>query len=698
MLSLYLITEQLTFAGILKSEAEISVSNALRIVKNIDIDLEEMSKIVEDFASSDDAYKFVENNNTQFIQANLLDHTFGNLDLNLIFFFNSDQSLVFGRNVCFSNECEIIPQEVAVQDLLNYNTLFTKNVDDSEKGLILIANSPMLIVSHPILTSNHEGPVRGNIIMGRYLHTSVLSKLSEASGLPISLSLFGQLPPTPDFYNAQEHLSEKLPVFTQSLNDTRMAGYFLLSDINGVPSVILRADDSRIAFIQGKESMTLIAVLFVSIGVAFFAMTFFMIDRQVLSRLSLLNRNVANTSSGDPSSLQINIKGDDEIASLAKNINDILDVINRYTERLEVTVRERTKDLSENREMLKSIFNASPDPIIAMDLESHIIDCNTMMVNDSDFSREELLSLPALAFIAEKDRQKVSSRLVSLQKSRSGTNRLECNLSKKDGVEFPVELSMSLLRNAHGLAIGFVIIVRDLTERRRLEERLLKSERLAGIGELAGMIGHDLRNPLAGIKNATFFLRKKQGNFVGDSGLQMLAIIDKAVEYSNKIINDLLDYSREIRLELQSVRPKSLIDYILMTTAIPKNIRISDKSDGSLEIVVDSNKIERVFNNIIKNAIDAINRDDGVIEITSRQYDEKAEISFSDNGPGMPPEVVSKIFTPLFTTKAQGMGFGLSICKRIVEAHGGSISVKTELGKGTTFTITLPITGPNKSD
>ena len=348
--------------------------------------------------------------------------------------------------------------------------------------------------------------------------------------------------------------------------------------------------------------------MFVAIGVTFFVMTFFMIDRQVLSRLSLLNRNVANMSSGDHSSLQVNVKGDDEIATLAKNINGLLDVINRYTERLEITVRERTKDLSENREKLKSIFDASPDPIIAMDLESRIIDCNTLMVNFSDFSREELLSLPALAFIAEKDRQKVSSRLVSLQKSRSGISRLECSLSKKDGSEFPGELSMSLLKNAHGLAIGFVIIVRDLTERKQLEERLLKSERLAGIGELAGMIGHDLRNPLAGIKNATYFLRKKQGDFVGDSGLQMLAIIDKAVEYSNKIINDLLDYSREIRLELQNFKPKSLIDYILVTTAIPKNIKISDKSDSSLEIIADSNKIERVFNNIIKNAIDAMNQ------------------------------------------------------------------------------------------
>ena len=692
-----MITEKLTFDGILKSEAEISASNAVRIVKNLNIDLDEMSNIAKDYACWDDAYEFIETNNSRFVQSNLLDQTFSNLDIDLIFFFNSDQDVVFGKSVCLDNDCPPLPQETAVQALLSYNTLFNNNVDESEQGLGLIENSPMLIVSHPILTSAHDGPVRGNLIMGRYLHTSELSKLSEASGFPISLALFGQLPPTPDFYVAHEHLSQILPIFTQPLNDTRMAGYFLVNDLNGIPSVTLRADDNRLAFIQGKESMALTSILFVAIGVTFFAMTFFMIDRQVLSRLSLLSRNVANMGSGDHSSLQVNLKGDDEITTLAKNINGMLDVINRYTEKLEITVRERTKDLSENREKLKSIFNASPDPIIAMDLESRIIDCNTLMVNVSDFSREELLSLPPLAFVSNKDRQNVSSRLVGLQKSRSGINRIECGLSKKDGSEFPCELSMSLLRNAQGLAIGFVIIVRDLTERKQLEERLLKSERLAGIGELAGMIGHDLRNPLAGIKNATYFLRKKQGNFVGDSGLQMLAIIDKAVEYSNKIINDLLDYSREIRLELTTFKPKSLIDYILMTTEIPKNIRISDKCDSSLEIIADSNKIERVFNNIIKNAIDAMHRNGGVIEITSHQNDGKAEISFSDNGPGMPPAVVSKIFTPLFTTKAQGMGFGLSICKRIVEAHGGSISVKTEVSKGTTFTVSLPIVGPTKN-
>jgi len=694
LLSLYLITENLTFAGISKSEAEISTSNAKRIVQNINIDLEGMSNIVKDYGSWDDAYRFIENNNTAFIESNLVNQTFKNLNLNLIFFFNSDRSLVFGKTLCMDDECVPIPHETAIKDLLRFNTLFINDTNESEQGILLINNFPMLIVSHPILTSDNEGPVRGVVIMGRYLQTVELSKISAASGLDVTMNSFGQIPPTPDFYVAQLHLSQNLPIFTQPLNETKMAGYVLLNDLNGNPVVTLRADDSRIAFMQGKENMAATAIMFAIIGVTFFAITTFMIDRQVLSRISLLNRNVAKVRSGDHSSIQFRIDGNDEIATLGKSINGMLEVIDKYTERLEITVRDRTKDLSENREKLKSIFNASPDAIIALDLESRIIDCNSLMVNVSEFSKEELLSLPALAFIAEKDRQKVFSQLAKLQKYKEGISRLECSISKKDGSEFPGELSMSLLKDAQGLGIGFVLIVRDLTERKQLEERLLKSERLAGIGELAGMIGHDLRNPLAGIRNATYFLRKKQAQFVGDSGLQMLAIIDKSVEYSNKIINDLLDYSREIRLDLETCNPKTLIDYILMTATIPKNIKISDNTDSSLHIMADTNKIERVFTNIIKNAIDAMSQSGGVLNISSSLNGNFAEISFSDNGPGMPPEVVSKIFTPLFTTKAQGMGFGLSICRRIIEAHGGSIRVKTELGKGTTFTISLPIQGP----
>jgi two-component system sporulation sensor kinase C len=125
-------------------------------------------------------------------------------------------------------------------------------------------------------------------------------------------------------------------------------------------------------------------------------------------------------------------------------------------------------------------------------------------------------------------------------------------------------------------------------------------------------------------------------------------------------------------------------------TQIPQNVRIHDQTHDQPTMWVDSNKMERVFINLIKNAIDAMPQG-GKLEISSHQKGENVDFTFADTGTGMTEQTKAKIFMPLFTTKAQGMGFGLAICKRIVEAHGGKISAESILGKGTTFTITLPI-------
>ena len=122
----------------------------------------------------------------------------------------------------------------------------------------------------------------------------------------------------------------------------------------------------------------------------------------------------------------------------------------------------------------------------------------------------------------------------------------------------------------------------------------------------------------------------------------------------------------------------------------PRNVKITQKIESEPTLWVDSNKIERVFTNLVKNAVDAM-PNGGTIEISSRQNGENLEFIFADTGSGMSEDTIGKIFTPLFTTKAQGMGFGLAICKRIVEAHGGKISVESTLNKRTTFTIALPI-------
>lgn len=237
---------------------------------------------------------------------------------------------------------------------------------------------------------------------------------------------------------------------------------------------------------------------------------------------------------------------------------------------------------------------------------------------------------------------------------------------------------------------GLELTVKEQSDRlSEAQKTILGNERFAAIGQLAGMVGHDLRNPLSGIKNAAYFLRKKQPNLV-DNSVEMLNVIDNAVECSNKIINDLLDFSRELHLELEECSPKTMIDYVLLSFAIPKNIRIVDRTECTPLIWVDANKIQRVFTNMIKNSFEAMTHG-GTLEITSHRKNESIEFIFSDTGEGMSEETLAKIFTPLFTTKAQGMGFGLAICKRIVEAHGGDIEVSSIRGKGTIFRIILPI-------
>jgi hypothetical protein len=220
------------------------------------------------------------------------------------------------------------------------------------------------------------------------------------------------------------------------------------------------------------------------------------------------------------------------------------------------------------------------------------------------------------------------------------------------------------------------------------EERYLKAERLAAIGQLAGMVGHDLRNPLAGIKNAVYLLRKKQAAFIGDEGLKMLNTINHAVEHADSIINDLLDYSRELHLEIEEYSSKSLINYVILSIKVPSNVKVLERTEDHL-LWIDANKIQRVFINLVKNSFDAM-PEGGQLEISSLQNGDNIDFIFADTGTGMSEDVLSRIFTPLFTTKAQGMGLGLSICKRMIEAHNGKISVQSKLKKGTTIIVSIP--------
>ncbi|MEM3054513.1 MAG: GAF domain-containing protein [Candidatus Bathyarchaeia archaeon] len=222
------------------------------------------------------------------------------------------------------------------------------------------------------------------------------------------------------------------------------------------------------------------------------------------------------------------------------------------------------------------------------------------------------------------------------------------------------------------------------------QDKLLKAQRLAVIGELAGMVGHDLRNPLTSITGAAYYLKKRLAENCDKKIMEMIEIIEKNIAYSNKIINDLLDYSRDVKLDLTETTPKIIMEEAFSVVEIPENIQVVNKAKSTVRIKVDFEKMKRIFINLIKNAVEAM-PNGGTLTVKSRKRGDKMEFTFSDTGVGMSEEVLKKLWTPLFTTKAKGMGFGLPVCKRFVEAHGGSIRAESTLGKGTTFTVTIPM-------
>lgn len=213
---------------------------------------------------------------------------------------------------------------------------------------------------------------------------------------------------------------------------------------------------------------------------------------------------------------------------------------------------------------------------------------------------------------------------------------------------------------------------------------LIKSEKFTVIGELAARLAHDLRNPLSVVKNTMDIMRAKP-NMRIEEKLQHFGRFDRAIQRMIHQIDDVLNFVKKSDLILQHSSILTVIDSAIGNTLIPQEISIS-KSHTDAEINCDTRKLEAVFSNLISNAIQAMD-DKGEIKVRVMDLGYSVQIEFEDTGPGIPINIQSKIFDPLFTTKQTGTGLGLSICKNIIEQHGGTLAVRSP---PTIFTVRIP--------
>jgi PAS domain S-box-containing protein len=296
-----------------------------------------------------------------------------------------------------------------------------------------------------------------------------------------------------------------------------------------------------------------------------------------------------------------------------------------------------------------------------------------------------------------------------LAQGRTGKGAIskEITLQANGSKLVPTNMSISSLET-DSLMTTFLVVT-DLTEHmegevkrytlemeRTLEERareLKKAERFAAIGETAGMVGHDIRNPLQSILGELYLIRTELNSCSGDEKSKIcesLDMIESQIDYVNKIVLDLQDFAKPLNPIIQETNLKHAVEDLLMKTELPQNILASSQiQDEAKKIMADPTFLRRILQNLISNAIQAM-PNGGKLCITAAQENDNITINVEDTGVGIPKEIQPKLFMPLVTTKAKGQGFGLAVVKRLTEGMGGTVSFESELGNGTKFIIQLP--------
>ena len=281
-------------------------------------------------------------------------------------------------------------------------------------------------------------------------------------------------------------------------------------------------------------------------------------------------------------------------------------------------------------------------------------------------------------------------------------NRVEMRLKPSNKV---IGYTLAFVRSDDSTVIGAAMFFKDLTRVEQLEERERLRDRLAAVGEMAAVIAHEVKNPLAGIEVMAGLLRRKIPD-APDAQMVLTDIISEA-KMANAIVQEVLDFVRPIRLQ---------VEHTSIADAVQGAIQLADSKgkrghvevsvklpDGLPHINADQHQITQVFTNLLMNAYEAMGGNGRVtISADLMRLEDGGDgraavlIEFTDNGPGIPPDVADKVFDPFFTTKAQGSGLGLAIVRKIVDAHDGRIDLRTTPGQGTTIRVTLPVTGGNE--
>jgi len=347
------------------------------------------------------------------------------------------------------------------------------------------------------------------------------------------------------------------------------------------------------------------------------------------------------------------------------------------------------------------ILSSMSDALVLMDPYGIIVSSNEAAEKLSGYNSNELKGKSA-SFFFEDDDNMFSDEGLKRQLLKREIRDLRVSLTTKERKKLPVSFSSSVIRNREGEIVGVICIAHDMREivekNRQLEEsyrhhaelreKLIRNEKMAIIGRLAGAVGHEIRTPLSSMRNTAFYL-ERYGTVKDEDSKNFLKILVSEIERAENIVDSLLNYAHASDIKCSEVDIDERLSKVINSLSIDEGVKIIKNIPRSIsKISADPGKVELLFSNLIKNALQAI-EGEGKVKINMEETERGKYMFIEDSGTGFDEKDMEKVFKPLFTTKISGIGLGLAIVKGIADAHGWEVALDNKNGTGAKIALKM---------
>lgn len=660
---------------------------------------EELAATVGDWAPWDETYEFIESRNDEFVKANLQDSSIANLRIDVMLFLNPAGEVVHGINFNRTTAERTPPP----QSLIDYSrrpdcALASLPERKAVSGLLSLPEGPMIVAAHRILRNDFSGPPRGSVLFGRWLDRDRLARVEKIMLNSVTLQQAEAADLPADFARAVADLATGRNISLRVADDDTISGYTALKDLRARPTLLARVDIPRSAHREAFFSLLNLVTWLVISMLAFTVVVLFSLRRLVLDRVAAIMDGIGQIRSKSDLTARLKSRGTDELARLTESINQMLASL-EASEEHQVRVDAA---LALEKERLAVTLRSIGDGVVATDTSGNVVLMNKVAESLTGWFSDEALGQPvwkifrAVDGLANQPLRAIWSQVVD----GHGACMLPAAalLVSRNGVELGVAGSIAPVVDQQAEIVGAVLVFRDTTDARRLEEERLRANKLESVGLLAGGIAHDFNNALTSVlsNNSLAVLCAHD-----DQELRgYLADTEKACLRARSLTQQLLTFARGGAPVKKLSNLCELVHEAGGFAVRGTNVLCHFHVAANLwPAEVDEGQIVQVVQNLVINAVQAM-PSGGNVHITAENLSSDTQpeslppgeyvlIEVRDEGPGIPAEHLPRVFDPYFTTKRKGTGLGLATAYSIIRNHGGQIVAQSSSGRGAIFSIYL---------